>query len=412
MASEKSLRHVQQFVEAMMSEDTVNNALRAGLEAILSAVMEAEVSAVTGAEHGERSGDRATNRNGYREREFQTGLGTSILRVPKVRRGHYTPSMLTAYKRSDDALMAAVAACYQQGISTRKVEAVMRELGVEHMKKSQVSEIAKRLDEQVGVFRQRELSEFPYVWMDARYENVREGGGIKKVAVLVAIGVRRDGMREVLGFAVSPVENEAYWDDFISSLLQRGLHGVKLAISDAHQGLRLAIEKRLPSAQWQRCRVHFMRNLGTRISKRHRPACLALAKMVFAQESYEEAIEQRGHVVRALRRAKQNPAADFLESTDAMLTYMHFPRGHWSKLHSTNVVERQNRELKRRTRVVSIFPNRASLERLVGALLLEEHEEWLVGRRYISESSMDALYTPADQLGLDGEDPVRHLAAK
>jgi transposase-like protein len=412
MASTKSLRHVEQFVEAMMSEDTVNSALRKGLEAILSAVMEAEVSEVTGADHGERSGDRATNRNGYRDRGFQTGLGTSTLRVPKVRNGHYTPSFLTAYKRSDDALLAAVAMCYQQGVSTRKVGAVMRELGVESMKKSQVSEIAKRLDKQVGVFRKRDLGEFPYVWMDARYENVREDGGIKKVAVLVAIGVRRDGMREVLGFAVSSVENQAYWDDFISSLLQRGLSGVKLAISDAHEGLRRAIEKRLPSAEWQRCRVHFMRNLGSRISKRHQPACVALAKTIFAQESYDEAIEQRTYVVAALRKAKQSEAAAFLESTDAMLTYMKFPQVHWSKLHSTNVVERQNRELKRRTRVVSIFPNRASLERLAGALLLEEHEEWLVARRYISNTSMDALYTPTEQLGLDAEDPVKYLAAK
>lgn len=412
MASQKSLRHTEQFVEAMMNEGTVNNAIRAGLEAILSTLMEVEVSEVAGAEHGERSGARTTQRNGYRNREFQTGLGTSVLRVPKVRKGHYSPSFLTAYKRSDDALMAAVAACYHQGVSTRKVEAVMRELGVEHMKKSQVSEISKRLDAQVEVFRKRDLGDFPYVWLDARYENVREDKRVKKVAVLVAIGVRRDGMREVLGFAVSPVENAAYWDDFIGSLLERGLSGVKLAVSDAHEGLRKAIEQRLPAAQWQRCRVHFMRNLGTRISKRHRPACLALVKTVFAQESYEEALAQRANVVAALRSARQSDAADFLESTDAMLTYMQFPAAHWSKLHSTNVVERQNRELKRRTRVVSIFPNRPALIRLVGALLLEEHEEWLVARRYISEASMNLLYTPEEQLCLDGDDPIKHLAAK
>jgi len=411
MTSEKSLRHVNALVEDVLTGGDVAGLLRKGLEAFLAAVMEAEVSEQLGAAHGERSGERQGHRNGYRERTFQTGLGTSTLRVPKVRSGHYTPSFLPAYKRSDDALLAAVASCYHHGVSTRKVEAVMRELGVEHMKKSQVSDVASRLDPQVKAFRERALGEFPYVWLDARYENVREDNTVHRVAVLVAIGVRRDGMREVLGLAVERVENEAYWDDFLASLLERGLTGVKLAISDAHEGLRKAIQKRLVAAKWQRCRVHFMRNLGNRVSKRHRAATLALAKTIFAQESHEAAIDQRRRVAEALRKAGQRDAADFLESTDDMLNYMHFPQDHWTKLHSTNVVERQNRELKRRTRVVSIFPNRTSLIRLAGALLLEEHEEWLVARRYISERSMDQLFSPAEVLQLE-EDPTRHLAAK
>ncbi|MCB9675844.1 MAG: IS256 family transposase [Alphaproteobacteria bacterium] len=410
MGSAKSLRHVEALVEAVMSGGLTEGLLRSGLESVLAAIMEAEVSEQLGAEHGERSDARSGYRNGYRERSFQTALGTSTLQIPKVREGHYAPSFLTAYRRSDDALLAAVAACYHQGVSTRKVESIMRELGVENLKKSQVSEIVRRLDPQVEAFRKRGLGEFPYVWLDARYENVREDNRVIKVAVLVAIGVRRDGMREVLGVAVERAENEAFWDDFIRSLLDRGLTGVKLAISDAHEGLRAAIAKRLPGACWQRCRVHFMRNLGERVSRRHRPAVLALAKTIFVQESHAEALEQRKAVVEALRKAKQNKAADFLESSDDMLTYMHFPREHWSKLHSTNVIERQNRELKRRTRVVSIFPNREALIRLAGALLLEEHEEWTVARRYISERSMDELYTPAEQLGL-AEDPTRHITA-
>ncbi|MCB9672356.1 MAG: IS256 family transposase [Alphaproteobacteria bacterium] len=406
---------MEEFVDAMMDGRDIKAVLREGLVAVLHAVMENEATQVTGAEFGERSEERVTRRNGTRERSFQTGLGTIQLRIPKVRSGHYTPSFLPAYKRSDDAVIAAVAACYHQGVSTRNVEAIMRELGVENMKKSQVSDIAKRLDEQVSEFRRRELGEFPYVWLDARYENVRENHAVRKVAVLVAIGVRRDGMREVLGFDVARVENEAFWEDFIGSLQERGLRGVKLCVSDAHGGLRAAIEKRLPSAKWQRCRVHFMRNLASRVTKRHRAPCLALVKTIFAQDSHKAALEQRTAVVEAFRKANQRDAADFLESTDDMLTYMEFPESHWPKLHSTNVVERQNRELKRRTRVVSIFPNRASLERLVGALLLEEHEEWLVARRYIAEVSMDALYTPAEQLGLteeNGTDPTRLLAAK
>lgn len=411
MTSEKSLRHVNALVEEVLSGGDVNGLLRKALEAVLAAVMEAEVSEQLGAAHGERSEGRQGHRNGYRERTFQTGLGTSTLRVPKVRRGHYSPSFLTAYKRSDDALLAAVATCFHQGVSTRKVEALMRELGVDHMKKSQVSEVVKRLDPQVEAFRKRPLGECPYVFLDARYENVREDNEVHKVAVLVALGVRRDGMREVLGVSVSRTENEAFWDDFLTSLVERGLTGVKLAISDAHQGLRKAIEKRLVAAKWQRCRVHFMRNLATRVSRRHQPACLALAKTIFAQESHEAAVAQREMVAKALRQAKQHAAADFLESSDDMLTYMLFPMDHWTKLHSTNVVERLNRELKRRTRVVSIFPNRKSLIRLAGALLLEEHEEWLVGRRYISERSMDQLYSPAQVLGIE-EDPTGYLAAK
>lgn len=398
MTDPKATRHVEALVETILSHDHVEDVLRKGLEAVLSTLMEAEVEAVTGAGHGQRTDDRKTNRNGYRERTFNTGLGTSQLRIPKVRRGTYFPSFLQAHKRSDDALVLAVARCYQQGVSTGNVEAIVKALGVDSLKSSTVSEMAAALEPQVKAFGERELPRCAYVYLDARYEHVREDHAVRKVAVLVAVGVRMDGHREVLGFAIERVENEAYWRQFIEGLVERGLRGVELVVSDAHVGLRKAIEKALPSARWQRCKVHFLRNLGSRVRRNERPAYLALAKTIFAQPDWERAIEQRRRVVEAYREAGQHDAADFLESSDEVLTFMEFPQEHWSKLHSTNMVERLNRELKRRTRVVSIFPNRKSLGRLVGALLLEQHEEWIVGRRYISERSMKALLSEADQV--------------
>jgi len=386
MASENpSLRHVKALVNQVMGEEPVQNLLRQGLEAVLKAVMEAEVSEITGVTHGQRAGgERKTHRNGYRTRTFQTGLGTSYLQIPKVRQGTCFPSFLRAHKRSDDALLVAIASCYQQGVSTRNVEAIAQALGIDSMKKSQVSDIVQALDPQVSAFQERPLGGFTYVWFDARYEHVRE-----------------DGMREVLGFEVQRVENEAYWDDFLRGLVERGLTGVRLAISDAHEGLRRAIEKRLPTAQWQRCRVHFMRNLAQRVGKRQRPALMAVVKTIFAQECHEKALAQRQLVAASLRRSGLEEVALFLETTNAVLTYLLFPSAHWSKLHSTNVIERLNRELKRRTRVVSIFPNRAALTRLVGALLLEEHEEWLVARRYIAEQSMAQARGDAPELGAE-----------
>ena len=400
MADDRSsLRHAEAFVKQVMEGGEAKSLLRKGLEAMLSTLMEAEVEERTGASFGERTEERRTARNGYRSRTYQTGLGTSELSIPKLRQGTYFPSFLRAYKRSDDALVIALATCYQQGVSTRKVEAVARALGIESLKRQQVSEMAAALDPQVKAFRERRLGEFPYVIVDARYENVREDHRVQKMALLVAIGVRRDGMREVLGLSVQPTENEAYWGDFLQDLLDRGLHGVKLTISDDHAGLRNALAKRLPAARWQRCRVHFMRNLAGRLPKRERPAYLALAQTVFAQDSYDEAVKKRAAVAEAFRQSGRPELGDFLEKAEEVLTYMHFPRDHWTKLHSTNLIQRLNREIKRRTRVVSIFPNRKSLVRLAGALLLEEHEDWLIGRRYISDASMNCLYAPPVALG-------------
>ena len=394
-----NIRHLEALVEHVMNSGEVRDLLRQALSAALAGLMEAEVSELTGAGYRQRTGERRAQRNGYRSRRYDTGLGTLELQIPKVRQGRsYMPSFLKARQRSDDALMLALASCYHQGVSTRKAEAVAQALGVENVSRTQVSEMVKALDPQVEAFQDRDLPDCPYVWVDARYEHVREDHRVQKMAVMVAVGVRPDGHREVLGFAIQRVENEAFWSDFLSDLVARGLGGVKLVVSDAHQGLKKAIARRLPGAKWQRCKVHFLRNLGSRIPKRHRAALLTLAKTIFEQESQDAAREQRKEVARAYRKAGQHNAAQFLEEADEVLTHMEFPRKHWTKLHSTNMVERLNRELKRRTRVVSIFPNRSALGRLVGALLLEEHEEWTIGRRYISEQSMGLLKDTAEQL--------------
>ncbi len=412
MTADQSLRHVEALVNQCISNSDTEDLLRRGLKAFLAVLMEAEVTELSGAAFGERSDERVTKRNGYRERRFDTPVGTVGLEIPKLRQGTYFPSFLTARRRSDEALIHAIVTCYQQGVSTRNVEAVVRTLGIESLSKSTVSEMVKRLDPQIKAFRERALPACPYVYLDARYEMVREDHHVKKVAVLIAIGVRKDGLREVLGLAVARVENEPYWGDLLADLVDRGLREVKLVISDAHEGLRKAIGKQLPGALWQRCRVHFIRNLSGRVSKRHRPTVLALAKTVFAQESFDAAVAQRKAVVDLLRNGGQPDAAEFLEGTDEVLTFMQFPYEHWTKLHSTNCIERLNRELKRRTRVVSIFPNRASIVRLVGALLLEEHEEWLVGRRYISERSMKLLEAPLEAIEASVPGASKLLVAK
>jgi len=278
------------------------------------------------------------------------------------------------------------------------VESIAQALGIESLKKSTVSRMAEALEPQVEAFRLRRLPACPYVYVDARYEHVREDHRVQKMAVMIAIGVREDGVREVLGYRVARVENEAFWSDFLLDLRKRGLSGVRLVVSDAHEGLKKAIGNAFPSAIWQRCKVHFLRNLSGRIPRKKRPALVSLAKTIFEQDDAEEARRQRELVVDFYRQAGMHEGADFLADSEDVLRYMDTPPAHWTKLHSTNVLERLNREIKRRTRVVSIFPNRKALDRLVGAMLLEEHEEWMVGRRYISERSMNLLKTDADQL--------------
>ncbi|MBT7299098.1 MAG: IS256 family transposase [Victivallales bacterium] len=396
--ADATLRHVHALLEEIRNDGMPKHVLKRALEAVLSALMEDEVSEQTGAGYGERSELRVVRRNGYRDRTFQSGLGTSLLQIPKLRQGTYMPSFLKAHQRSDDALVMAVAECYQQGVSTRNVESIAQALGVESLKKSTVSKMAEALEPQVDAFRKRSLPACPYVYVDARYEHVREDHRVQKMAVMIAIGVREDGIREVLGYRVARVENEAFWSDFLLDLKKRGLSGVRLVVSDAHEGLKKAIRKTFPSALWQRCKVHFLRNLSGRVPRKKRPALVSLAKTIFEQDTAEDARTHRELVGDFYRQAGMHEAADTLDASEDVLRYMDMPPAHWTKLHSTNVLERLNREIKRRTRVVSIFPNRKSLDRLVGALLLEEHEEWMVGRRYMSERSMNLLKTNAQQL--------------
>ena len=338
--AEKSLRHVEEFVEGAKSSGMSLGLLREALEAVLAALMEAEVTELAGAGYGERSEERLARRNGYRERVFQTGLGTSILRIPRLRQGTYLPSFLRSHQRSDEALVLALAQCYQQGVSTRRMEAVAQALGVGSLSKSAASRMAGRLDPMVQAFRERELGEFPYVYLDARYEYVREDHRVRRMAVMVGVGVRWDGMREVLGYEVARVENRVFWEDFLRGLQRRGLHGVKLVVSDAHEGLRRAIEAVFPGSLWQRCKVHFLRNLAGRVPRKKRPAMVSLAKTIFEQESLEEAQEHRQLVASIFRKAGLEKAAVFLEESEEVLTYMQLPGEHWTKVHSTNALER------------------------------------------------------------------------
>lgn len=359
---------------------------------VVHQVMEAEVSKKTGAGLGERSEARLTHRNGYRSREWKTRTGDIELSIPRVREGTYFPSFLEPRRRAEQALMCAIRESYVQGISTRRVEQLCEQLGVQGVDKSFVSRITKTLDDEIRAFTTRRLEgEFPYVYVDARYEKVRLERRIVSVAFLVAIGVRDNGTRELLGFRTGAQESHLLWKEFLDSLVERGLQGVRLVISDAHSGLKRAIGESLRSVAWQRCRVHFLRTVEAHVSKRHRPTVLALVRTVFAQPDLASAREQLKKIVETLHPHFGEVARLLDEAEHEVLTYMTFPEEHWTKLHSTNVLERLMRTLKARTRVVGIFPDEASLMRLAGAVLLEEHDEWADNRRYISEASMAKL---------------------
>ena len=378
--------------------------LRAMVTKVVHDVMELEVEQKTGASWGQRSGERKTQRNGYRERQWKTRAGDIELAIPRVREGSYFPSFLEPRRRAEQALMLAIREAYIQGVSTRRVEQVCERMGVQNIEKSFVSRITKTLDEEIKAFTERPLEgDFPYVYVDARYEKVRQNQHIVSVAFLVAIGVRDNGTREVLGFRTSLQESHQHWKEFLDDLVQRGLTGVRLVISDAHAGLKRAIHESLPAVSWQRCRVHFLRNVEGRVSKRHRPAVLALVRTVFAQPDIASARAQLRRILETVEPHYQGVASLLEEAEHEVLTYMSFPEEHWPKLHSTNVLERLMRTLKARTRVVGIFPDEPSIMRLAGAVLREEHDEWADNRRYISEASMARLKGPATLDALENE---------
>jgi putative transposase len=378
---------LEQLGKAGMNGDV--DFLRDGLRMLAEAFMDLGIKSKTGAELYERSGDRQSYRNGYRERVWDTRAGTVPLRIPRIRMGSYFPSLLEPRRRAERALLAVVQEAYVLGVSTRKMEKLVQALGMEGISKSEVSRICGELDEEVNKWRQRPLEgEYPYLWLDATYVKVREGGLVMSQAIVIAYGVRETGEREVLGIDVGLGEDGAFWTEFLRGLISRGLCGVRLVISDAHLGLREAIATALGGAAWQRCRVHFMRNALARVPRAAQNDVAATIRSIFAQPDQESAHRQLRFVADQLRPRHYRVAELLEEAEEDLLAHMSFPREHWRKLHSTNPLERVNKEIKRRTNVVGIFPNRNAVIRLVGALLMEQQDEWISGRRYFSEESI------------------------
>jgi putative transposase len=373
-------------------EDGDVDFLREGLKVLAEAVMDAEVSQIIGAERFERSSERKNYRNGYRSRDWDARVGTIELQIPKLRKGSYFPSLLEPRRRAEKALLNVVQEAYVHGVSTRKVDELVESLGIGGISKSEVSRICKELDEVVQAFKNRPLEgEFPYVWLDATFPKVREGGRVQSMAFVIAIGVKATGEREVLGFDLGTSEDGSFWLAFLRSLVARGLRGVKLAISDAHEGLRAAIETTLVGATWQRCRVHVMRNVLSQVPKSSQAMVSSIVRTIFAQPTQKAAKEQLALVVEQLKGRFPKAMNVLKQAEEDVLAYMAFPREHWRQICSTNPLERLNREIRRRMDVVGIFPNRDSVIRLVGTILQEQHDEWSIGRRYFSLESMAKL---------------------
>ena len=386
--------------------------IRESVRAVAQELMEAEISELIGAQHGERTEDRATHRNGYRPRRWDTRAGEIELQIPKMRQGSYFPSFLQPRKRSEQALVSVVQQAYVCGVSTRRVDQLVESLGL-RISRSEVSRIAGLLDEQVQAFRERPLEgRYPYLFVDAKIEKVRDGGRVARKCVVIAHAVHETGRREIIGLDVGEAETEAFWMEFLRSLVARGLVGVQLAISDAHPGLKAAIARVLGSA-WQRCTVHFLRDLRGHCRKDQHDALGALIRQLFTAPDGDEARQRLADAIAQLEPRLPKIARLLDEAEDDVLAFYAFPAEHWPKLRSTNPLERFNREIGRRTDVVGIFPDDPSLIRLVSMLAIEANDEWLVGRSYISKGSMALLYDEQFDRSLSprSEEEVAELAA-
>jgi putative transposase len=373
--------------------------LKEGVRVLAQTLMELEVAQHVGAERYERALTRTGQRNGYRDREWDTRVGTIELQVPRVRDSSFFPSLLEPRKRAERALVAVVQEAYVQGVSTRRVDEVVQALGLTGISKSQVSRLCQALDAEVERFRTRRLAgPYPYVWLDATFVKVREQGRVVSMAIVIAIGVRASGEREVLGLDVGPSEDGAFWLQFLRSLVARGLSGVQLVISDAHQGLKSAIAAVLQGASWQRCRVHFVRNALALVPKTAAQMVAATIRTVVVQPDAAAAREQWRRVADSFRGRFPRLATLLDEAEADVLAYLAFPPEHWRQIWSNNPLERLNKEIKRRTDVGGIFPNGAAVVRLVGAVLAEQHDEWQVSRRYFSAESLAKLGQPAEEL--------------
>jgi putative transposase len=390
MADELRMALLELLRKAELEPDA--DFLRDGVRVLAQELLELEVAQHVGAERYERKPERTGQRNGYRERAWDTRVGSLELRVPRVRDGSFFPSLLEPRKRAERALAAVVQEAYVQGVSTRRVDELVQALGLQGISKSQVSRVCQALDAEVERFRTRKLEgPYPYVWLDATFVKVREGGRVVAMAVVIAVGVSATGQREVLGLDVGPSEDGAFWLQFLRSLVARGLAGTQLVVSDAHQGLKGAIAAVLQGAAWQRCRVHFVRNALALVPKSAAQMVAATIRTVFVQPDAATARETWRKVADGFR-PRWPRLAELLEEAEAdVLAYLAFPPEHWRQVWSNNPLERLNKEVKRRTDVVGIFPNPAAVLRLVGSVLAEQHDEWQVSRRYFSAESLAKL---------------------
>jgi putative transposase len=394
----------EQVVSYLLEEEGVDF-LRESLCWVVQQLMEAEVSELIGAERGERNPERLTHRNGYRPRRWDTRAGEIELAIPKIRRGSYFPSFLEPRRRSEQALVSVIQQAYVCGVSTRKVDQLVESLGL-RVSRSEVSRICAGLDEQVEAFRTRPLEgRYPYLWLDAKVEKVRDGGRVVRKCLVIAHGVHESGRREVIGLDCGECETEAFWRDFLRSLVKRGLSGVQLVVSDAHEGLKQAIAQVL-GAPWQRCTVHFLREALGHARREQQPMLAALIRPIFNADSGAQARELVGDAIARLERPLPKVAAMLERAEDDLLAFYAFPLDHWRKLRSTNPLERLNREIGRRTDVVGIFPDDASLIRLATSLVIEQNDEWLVGRRYLSLDSLAPLLEERREEHVDEEVPA------